>query len=185
MSDEMNKIKQLEEDLQDLQNERQFIEKKLKNIELEKEVIFNKEEEIRAEIRKIKDDGSNRFLGQYAVVVSKWGNAKHYIFITSVATEYNGCLAAFCGPNFCISDGLCGKKDINISCNHQSAHDHYCITIDNPDNVTIITKEEFLSAFEDFMKTSKELMNIALNAVPRKKTQTEWKYEDDIYEVKD
>ena len=183
MTDEMKKIKQLEEDLQDLQNERKLIEKKLDNLKLEKTVIENKEEEIRTEISNIKDDGTNRFLGQYAIVNPRWGNSNYYIFITSIATEYNGCLAAFSGPHFRISDTCDGERDISLNCNHCSAHDMSThISIECPEDVTIITKEEFLAAFDKFQNQVKELMNVSLNAVPRKKTKTEWKYSEDIYE---
>ena len=186
MSDEMKKIKELEEDLQDLQNERKVLDKKVENIELERKVLINKEQEIREEINEIKNNGVNHFLGQYAMVHPRWGNSDFYIFITSIATEYNGCLAAFSGPYFRISEDYDGSRDINISCNHSSAHDMGThISIDRPEDVTIITKEEYLAAFDKFQEQTKQLIIASINARPRKKTKTEWKYEDDKYEIKD
>ena len=186
MQDEMKKIKELEEDLQDLQNERKFLDKKVENIELERKVLINKEQEIRAEIDEIKNNGVNHFLGQYAIVHPRWDGSDFYIFITSIATEYDGCLAAFSGPYFRISEDYDGSKNISCNCNHSSAHDMSIhISIDRPENVTIITKEEYLAAFEKFQEQTKQLMIASINARPRKKTKTEWKYEDEKCEIKD
>ena len=180
MSDEMKKIKQLEEELQDLQTERKVIDKKLKNIELEREVINNKEQEIREEISKIKECG-NDYLGQFAIVNNKWGSRQCYMFITSVATEYTGSLAAFSGPHFYIDVDEYHQRT-EVSCEHDSAHDMSHISIDDPKDIKIITKEEFIAAFEKFQQRTKELMIAAVNAVPRKKTKSEWKFSDDWYD---
>lgn len=180
MSDEMKKIKQLEEELQDLQTERKVIDKKLKNIELEREVINNKEQEIREEISKIKECG-NDYLGQFAIVNNKWGSRQCYMFITSVATEYTGSLAAFSGPHFYIDVDEYHQRT-EVSCEHNSAHDMSHISIDDPKDIKIITKEEFIAAFEKFQERTKELMIAAVNAVPRKKTKSEWKFSDDWYD---
>lgn len=178
---EMKQIKNLEEELQDLYNERKLIYKKLENIELEKKVIINKEEEIRNKISLIKDGGTNHFLGKFAIVKNKYCNWEHYIYITSVATEYSGCLASFSGPNFCLYVDNCFIRT-DVCCRHESAHNDYAVTVDSPDDVKIITKEEFMLAFDDFQKNVKKMMDISINAKPRRITKYEYKYEDEMFD---
>ena len=179
--DEMKQIALLEEELQDLYNERKLIDKKFENLELEKEVIFNKEDEIRNKISKIKDSGTNRFLGKFAVVKNKWGSRKHYIYITSVATEYHGCLAAFAGPNFCLdTDKHFTRTD--VCCIHQSAHDNYVVTIESPEHIKLITKEEFIQAFDEFQKNVSNMMHTAINATPRRITKDEYRYDEEMFD---
>ena len=177
----MKQIELLKEELQDLYNERKLIDKKLENIELEKKVIFNKEEEIRNKINQIKDDGANHFLGKFAIVKGKWDGTGHYIYITSVATEYNGCLAAFAGPNFCLdTDKNFTRTD--VCCKHQSAHVNYDVTIESPEQVKIITKEEFIQAFDEFQKNVNKMMHIAINTTPRRITKDEYRYDEEMFD---
>lgn len=178
---EMKQIELLEEELQNLYNERKLIDKKFENLELEKKVIFNKEDEIRNKISKIKDGGANRFLGKFAVVKNKWGSREHYIYIISVATEYNGCLAAFAGPNFCLDiDNHFVITDVWYK--HKSAHDNYDVTIKSPDDVKIITKEEFIQAFNEFQKNVDKMMQVAINASPCRIKTDEYVYDKEMFD---
>ena len=174
----MKKIKLLEEQLQELRIERETVDKRLENIELEKKVLINKEEEIQDEISKIKEDGVNQFLGKFAIINDKWGSKNHYMYITSVATNFTGSLASFNGPNFVIDDRSYFERT-QVCCIHRSAQDTH-ISIEDPKEVTIITKEEFLEAFDEFQKTVKERMVAAVNAVPKRTTKLEYKYKDEF-----
>lgn len=178
---ELEQIKLLEEELQDLSNERKVIEKKLENIELEKKVIFNKEEEIRNKISQIKDGGTSHFLGKFAVVTNKWNNSKHYIYITSVATEYSGVFATFSGPNFCIDSDKYNTRTI-VCCEHKSAHGSYDVAVNSPEQISIITKEEFVQAFDEFQDSLTRMMCAALHATPHKIKKDEYVYDEEIFE---
>lgn len=175
----IEKIKVLEKQLQSLRIERREIEKKIENIKLEKEVNFNKEEELINEINNLKGDGINRFLGRFAVVDS-FRYRKHYIYITSVATEYSGCFMALSGPNFYIDTD--DFKYIGVGCTHESAHNNYVLTINSPEEVNIITKDEFFSAFDKFQKEVNKIMHTSIEATPIMVTKNEYVYNNLVLE---
>lgn len=184
MSDEMKKIKELEEDLQDLQNERNTLRKKEDNLKLEYQVLNIKEQEIQDEINKIKSEGSSEYLGKFARIIEnpRFPNP-YYMYITSVNTSGSCSLVSFGGVGFY----MCEEpwEYIRVQCKHKSAYDESFSSIKDRTNIEFITEEEYFAAFEKFQENIRKKMTAAVNARPRKKTKTEWKYEDDKCEIKD
>ena len=184
MSDEMKKVKLLEEELQELQNERRALSKKEENLKLERTVLNNKEQEIQDEIDKIKSEGVSDYLGKFAKITENaLKPVPYYMYITSVNTSGSS-LASFGGPGFYMHEESYWHY-IRIQYEHKSAYDDSFASIVDRSQVEFITKEEFLDAFDKFQQKVKEKMITSINAVPRKKAKNEWKFEDDVYEVKD
>lgn len=185
MTQEMKEVKLLEEQLQELQQERSALHKKEENIKLEYQVLNNKEQEIQEEIDKIKSNGVSNYLGKFARIITDSSKSiPYYIYITSVNTKGSYSLASFGGPGFYLNDESY-LKWVRIQYEHKSAFDESFVSITDHTQVEFITKEEFFEAFDKFQQEVKEKMISAVDAIPRKKTKFEWKYDEEMYDVKE
>ena len=101
------------------------------------------------------------------------------IFV-SVANEYHGCIAAFNGPSFDYFGDV-----VHIRWSLESAHNSFCATIHDLNEIQIISKEEFLDAYNECANKAKNEFIKAISKTPIKKTTTQYKYEEDRYDVKE
>lgn len=175
-----NEIKQLLEKQDRVNAERNEIRNQISELETKSRNLLEESCKLEREIEKIKEDGTNRFLGKYAKIGKpKWGHYV-YMYIVSVANEYHGCIAAFNGPSF-----VCFEDTVRFNWGLESAHDNYCATIYDLDEIQIISKEDFLDAYNECANKAKNEFIKAINKVPIKKTTTQYKYEEDRYEIKE
>lgn len=175
-----NKIKQLLAEQDRIDTERNEIRNQISELETKSRNLLEESCKLEREIEKIKEDGTNRFLGKYAKIGKpKWGHYV-YMYIVSVANEYHGCIAAFNGPSFDYFDDV-----VHIRWSLESAHNSFCATINDLNEIQIISKEEFLDAYNECANKAKNEFIKAINKVPIKKTTTQYKYEEDRYEIKE
>lgn len=139
-----NKIKQLLDKQDRVNAERNEIRNQISELETRSRNLLEESCKLEREIEKIKEDGTNRFLGKYAKIGKpKWGHYV-YMYIVSVANEYHGCISAFNGPSF-----VCFEDTVRFNWDLKSAHDNYCATIDDLDEIQVISKEDFLDAYNE------------------------------------
>lgn len=175
-----DKIKQLLAEQDRIDTERSKIRNKISELEAESQNLLNESCQIGKEIERVKENGTSRFLGKYAKIGNpKWGHYV-YMYIVSVANEYHGCIAAFNGPSFDYFGDV-----VHIRWSLESAHNSFCATIHDLNEIQIISKEEFLDAYNECANKAKNEFIKAISKTPIKKTTTQYKYEEDRYDVKE
>jgi hypothetical protein len=89
-------------------------------------------------------------------------------------------MAAFNGPSF-----VCFEDRVHFNWGLESAHETYRAAIRDLDEIQVISKEDFFDAYNDCANKVKNEFIKAVNKTPIKKTTTQYKYEEDRYEIEE
>lgn len=159
IEEQERKLQELKEQRNNLWKERHAIDEKIYDVD-------RMQYELSEEIAKEKSKTSDGYKGQFIQFKDI------YIFVKKISNEYNGCVAAFTGPYFQLYDDIFAKKKRGTILRMDSGDgdiDYYPpVMVKNIEDVRIITKQEFMEAYERYFKKSYAILAEAIE-----KTTTE------------
>lgn len=145
IEEQERRLQELKEQRNNLWKERHAIDEKIYDVE-------RMQYELSEEITKEKSKTSDGYKGQFI----QFNDI--YMFVKKISNEYNGCVAAFTGPYFQLYDDIFGnmKRGVVLRMNSGAGDiDYYPpVMVKNIEDVRIITKQEFMEAYEQYFKKS-------------------------------
>lgn len=176
MADINEKIAELEQKRLAAYRKNQEIQKKIRELQDESNELYKEEFDCQESIHKLKSDDTSQYLGKFVKV----GDC--YIYVTSIANEYNDCICALNGPHFYIRKGGIseGGYYFRMDSGHSSAH--YCppVFVHKPDEIEIITKDEFFAAYEQLVSDARQHLFEGVDKKPVRQKDNEYFYEEEI-----
>ena len=139
IEEQERKLQELKEQRHNLWKERSAIDEKIADVD-------RMQYELSEEIAKEKSKSSDGYKGQFI----QFNDI--YMFVKKISNEYNGYVAAFDGPHFQLYDDIfCNEKRGTVLRMDSSDGDIDCcppVMVKNIEDVRIITKHEFMKAYE-------------------------------------
>ena len=178
-NDIMLKIDALEEKRLSAYNENCKIRKQIEELDKKSKELYKEEFEYKEKISKLKSDGTSQYLGKYLFIKGV------YIYVTSIANEYNSCLCAFSGPRFSLHPAYKHGNILNISSSLDSAHSNAQAYAYLPEDIQIISKEEYFKAFDELVDNIKKQIEENISKKPIKIKDNEFLYENSLFECND
>ncbi len=175
MAENINeKIAELEEKRLAAYRKNQEIRKQIQELQNESTNLYKDEFKYQEEITKLKSDETSLYLGKFVKV------RDCYIHVTSIANEYNDSICAFSGPHFYMREngGSEGGYYISIDTGHASAHYFPPVFVHTPEEVEIITKDDFFAAYDKMVEDGRKCLSESIDLKPLGKKDNEYVYED-------
>ena len=153
IEEQERKLQELKEQRNNLWKERADIDEKIADVDRMQYELFE-------EITKEKSKSSESYKGQFI----QFNDI--YMLVKKISNEYNGCVAAFTGPYFQLYDDIfCNKKRGTVL--HMNSGDgdidyYPPVKVKNIEDVRIITKQEFMEAYERYFNKSYAILAEAI-----------------------
>lgn len=180
MADNINeKIAELEEKRLSAYRKNQDIRSKIQVLQNESNALYKEEFKLQEEIIKLKTDDTSLYLGKFVKVKD------YYMYVTSVANEYNDSICALSGPHFYIrkNGSSEGGFYLNMNSGHASAHHFPPVFVRKLEEIEIITKDDFFDAYNKLMTDGKQYLSESIELKPLGKKDNEFVYEDERLEM--
>jgi hypothetical protein len=181
MTENINeKVAELEEKRLSAYKKNQVIQNKIKVLQDESDKLYKEEFRLQEEIIKLKTDDTSLYLGKFVKVND------YYMYVTSIANEYNSSICALSGPHFYIrkNGSSEGGYYLNINSGHVSAHCFPPVFVHKLKEIEIITKDDFFAAYDKLMTDGKQHLFDAIELKPIRKEDNEFLYEEERCETK-
>ena len=175
MAENINeKIAELEEKRLSAYRKNQDIRSKIQVLQNESDALYKEEFKLQEEIIKLKTDNTSLYLGKFVKVNDC------YLYVTSIANEYNDCICALSGPHFYIrknNSPLEGGYYLKMNSGHESAHNFPPVFVHKPKEIEIISKDDFFAAYDKLVADAKQHLFEGIDLKPLGKKDNEFVYE--------
>ena len=175
MAENINeKIAELEEKRLAAYRKNQEIRKQIQELQNESTNLYKDEFKYQEEITKLKSDETSLYLGKFVKVRDV------YIHVTSIANEYNDSICAFSGPHFYMRENGIPERGhhLNIDSGHASAHYFPPVFVHTPEEVEIISKDDFFAAYDKMVEDGRKCLSESIDLKPLGQKNNEYVYED-------